>query len=280
MVNPVGGAHALWLGGGAVGSSSRTRRVRHRIRTAVCEHPRVYLEFARRKYPGPSPRVLGEDTAVVIDGYTRSASTFAVYAFQVAQPDPVPMAHHLHAPAQLKEAARRGLPTLMVIREPRGAVLSQLVREPGVDLLDALYAYRRFHRSLMDFREAFVVADFREVTDDFGSVVRRMNARYGTSFGVFGGTPDELALVTRLIEQRPTLSPVLLGFESGEVSLSQVRAHLAGLAADAEGDPTWVPSPEREQAKNALQGLWSSRAVASARARAEDTYHAFLAVER
>jgi hypothetical protein len=278
VVNPVGGANALWFGGGAVGSSSRTRRVRHRIRTTVCEHPRVYLEFARRKYPGPSPRVLGEDTAVVIDGYTRSASTFAVYAFQVAQTDPVPMAHHLHAPAQLKEAARRGLPTLMVIREPRGAVLSQLVREPGVDLLDALYAYRRFHLSLMGCREALVVADFREVTRDFGSVVRRMNARYGTSFGVFGGTPDELALVTHLIEQRPTLSPVLLGFESGEVSLSQVRAHLASLAAGACGEATWVPSPEREQAKNALQVLWASPAVASARARAEETYRSFLGV--
>jgi hypothetical protein len=277
-VNPVGGAHALWSGGGAVGSSSRTRRARHRIRTAACEHPRVYLEFARRKYPGPSPRVLGEDTAVVIDGYTRSASTFAVYAFQVAQPDPVPMAHHLHAPAQLKEAARRGLPTLMVIREPRGAVLSQLVREPGVDLLDALYAYRRFHRSLMGCREAFVVADFREVTQDFGSVVRRMNERYGTSFGIFGGTPDELELVTHLIEQRPTLSPVLLGFESGEVSLSQVTAHLAGLGASGGGEATWVPSAQREQAKNALQGLWASPAVASARARAEEIYHSFLGV--
>jgi hypothetical protein len=276
-VNPVGGAQALWFGGGAVGSSSRTRRARHRIRTAVCEHPRVYLEFARRKYPGPSPRVLGADTAVVIDGYTRSASTFAVYAFQVAQPNPVPMAHHLHAPAQLKEAARRGLPTLMVSREPRGAVLSQLVREPGVDLLDALYAYRRFHRSLMGCREAFVVADFREVTQDFGSVVRRMNERYGTSFGIFGGTPDELELVTHLIEQRPTLSPVLLGFESGEVSLSKVRAHLAGLAA-AAGDPTWVPSPERERAKNALEGLWTSPTVAAARARAEEAYEAFLGV--
>jgi len=280
VLSPVSGAarraRALWQGGGAVGSPSRARRLRHRARTKVSEHPRVYLGFARRKYPGPSPRVLGKDTAVVIDGYTRSASTFAVYAFQVAQPSPVPMAHHLHAPAQLMEAARRGLPTLMVIREPRGAVLSQLVREPGVDLLDALYAYQRFHGSLMSYREAFVVADFHEVTGDFGSVVRRMNARFGTSFGVFGGSPPEVELVTRLIEQRPTLSPVLLGFESGEVSLSQVMEQLAGRTDRAGGDATWIPSPERERAKAALSSLWASRAVASARARAEESYHAFL----
>lgn len=267
---------ALWLGGGSVGAPSRARRARHRVRTTVSEHAWLYLPVARRRYPGPSPRVIGEDTAVVIDGYTRSASTYAVYAFQVAQPEPVPMAHHLHAPAQLKEAARRGLPTLMVIREPRGAVLSQLVREPDVDLLDALYAYRRFHESLMDCRDAFVVADFADVTGDFGSVVRRMNARYGTSFGVFGGTPAEAELVNRLIEQRPTLSPVLLGFESGQVPLSGARDHLAVLSAASGGEATWIPSPERERAKAALADLWGSPTVAPARARAEAAYEAFL----
>ena len=61
----------------------------------------------------------------MIDGYTRSASTYAVYAFQLSQARPVRVAHHLHAPAQLIEAARRGVPTLMVIREPRGALLAQ-----------------------------------------------------------------------------------------------------------------------------------------------------------
>ena len=35
------------------------RRVRHRLRTHVSEHPAVYLPFARRKYPGPSPEVIG-----------------------------------------------------------------------------------------------------------------------------------------------------------------------------------------------------------------------------
>src|SRR4029079_11860657 len=123
-------------------------RFHHVLRTVVSERPAIYLPFARRKYPGPSPEVISDETEVVIDGYTRSASTFAVYAFQVAQPRPVRLAHHLHAPAQLLEAARRGLPAILVIREPRGAVLSQVVREPGVDLLDAVWAYSRFYESL------------------------------------------------------------------------------------------------------------------------------------
>jgi hypothetical protein len=266
----------LWSGAGGAADASRRRRFRHRVRTLASEHPRLYLPFARRKYPGPSPRVIGPDTQAVIDGYTRSASTFAVYAFQISQPTPVRLAHHLHASAQLIEAARRGLPTIVVVREPRGAVLSQVVREPGVDLLDALYAYHRFHTSLMAYRDAFVIADFREVTDDFGSVVRRLNKKFGTRFGVFHGTRTEMALCTELIEQRPTLSPYLLGFESGEVTLAEARAHLVAVP-NSSGDRVWIPSASRDREKAALGMLWSSPRLASARRRAEDSYHAFIA---
>jgi hypothetical protein len=267
----------LWQGGGDVGQRSRARRVRLRLRTVATEHPWLYLPFARRKYPGPSPRVVDHDTEAVIDGYTRSASTFAVYAFQVAQPEPVRLAHHLHAPAQLMEAARRGLPTIMVIREPRGAVLSQVVREPGVDVLDALWAYSRFHESLAGCRDAFVVADFDQVTGDFGAVVRRMNARYGTSYGVFDGSVDQLAWCRRLVGQRDTLSPVLLGFESGDVTLDEVKAHVLALPpAEDSGDRTWMPSAERSRAKEALAASWSEPRLAAATSRAEAVYRWFV----
>jgi hypothetical protein len=266
----------LWHGGGDVGRRSRARRARLRLRTLATEHPPLYLPFARRKYPGPSPRVVDEHTEVVIDGYTRSASTFAVYAFQIAQPRPVRLAHHLHAPAQLMEAARRGLPTIMVIREPRGAVLSQVVREPGVDVLDALWAYSRFHESLAACRDAFVVADFGQVTNDFGAVVTRMNARFGTTYGVFDGSADDLAWCRRLVGQRDTLSPVLLGFESGDVGLDEVKAHVESLPAAAAGDRTWMPSDERTRAKEALVASWSEPRLAAARSRAEDAYRWFV----
>jgi hypothetical protein len=235
----------------------------------------VYLPFARRKYPGPSPRVIGPGTAAVIDGYTRCASTFAVYAFQLAQPRPVPLAHHLHAPAQLIEAARRALPTLVVTREPKGAILSQLVREPRVDLLDALNAYRRFHRVLLHYRDAFVVGEFKEVTSDFGEVVRKMNVKFDRSFGVFGGTEDEVAECRRLIELRSTLAPVQLAFESGETTYEELREYLSRVQGRPGGTTDWVPSASRQAAKAALEDRWWSRDVARARERAEEAYAEF-----
>ena len=268
-------ARLLWRGGGDAGETSRARRARLRVRTVLSEHPRMYLPVAQRRYPGPSPRVLDAGTEAVIDGYTRSASTFAVYAFQIPQPEPVRLAHHLHAAAQLMEAARRALPTVVVVREPRGAVLSQVVREPGVDLLDALWAYSRFHESLEPWRDGFVVADFDEVTADFGAVVTRMNGRFGTSFAAFDGSEEQLAWCRRLVGLRDTLSPVLLGYESGEVTAAEVRAHVLALPETAEREVTWMPSPVRDRAKAALDTAWSEPRLAAAKRRAELAYARF-----
>src|SRR5690349_7487722 len=198
----------------AVHSVAAMRRARHLLRTRVSAHPRLYLPFARHKYPGPSPEVIGPQTQLVIDGYTRCATTFAVYAFQLAQDRPVRMAHHLHAPAQLIEAARRGIPALLVIREPEGAILSQLVREPKVDMRDALSAYARFYDLLVPHRERLQVGEFGQVTSDFGAVIRQLNERFGTRFAPFEHTEASARQAFELIKERPTLSTAVLGFES------------------------------------------------------------------
>ena len=255
------------------------RRARYAVRTRACEHPAVYLPFARRKYPGPSPEVLGAATELVIDGYTRSASTFAVYALQLAQDRPLRLAHHLHAPAQLIAAARRGVPALLLVREPRGAILSQLVREPGVAMRDALVAYVRFHECLLAYQDHLVVGEFETVTHDFGSVIRRLNKRFGLSLTEFVHTPQSMSECYALIAQRGSLSPVLLGFESGLVSkdtaCNELRA-LQSRAASGRLREAWMPSEEREGAKEALAELWLRPGLARLRARAFDMYEEYV----
>lgn len=267
---------------------ARTRRFRNLVRTVASEHPSIYLLFARRKYPGPSPEVIGPETQLVIDGYTRSASTFAVYAFQTAQQRPVRMAHHLHAPAQLIAAAKRGIPALAVIREPEGAILSQLIREPDVDMRDALTAYARFYSCLLPYRSSFVIGEYIEMTQDFGTVIRRLNERFGTSFGVFEHTEASVSACFELIKERPTLSKVLLGFESGTVTLAELRADREratreGLSSATAVDPLtdlWIPSAHRDQAKAALLTRWLEPVMARLRCRAQDAYERFVQPNR
>jgi len=256
------------------------RRARHLARIHLSESPTLYLPIARRRYPGPSPEVISDATEMVIDGYTRCGSTFTVYAFQLAQPRPVRLAHHLHANAQLVVAARRGLPTLAVIREPRGAVLSQMVREPHVDLRDVLVAYARFYEQLLPHRDAMVVGEFQQLTQDLAGVVRRVNDRFGTDYAEPSLDEEQRRECTELATARSSLSPVLLGFESGTVSREQLRAARTTVGAGVSYGGTapatqalWVPSAEREQEKAALAQAWEA---ASPRLR----YRAQLAYER
>jgi hypothetical protein len=254
-------------------------RARAVVRTHFSEHPSVYLPFARRKYPGPSPEVIGPESELVIDGFTRSATTYAVYALQLAQQRPIRLAHHLHAPAQLIAAARMQVPALALIREPEGAILSLVVREPWVDMRDATAAYTRFYRALMPYRDCFVVGEFRDVTGGFAAVVERLNARFGLSLDVPELTPDFERQRVELMRLRPTLWPTLLGFESGTVTLAELereREQAGDPQQAATDEDLWVPSAARNSSKAALRSRWESAPLRRLRARAESAYRDFI----
>jgi hypothetical protein len=226
--------------------------------------------------------VVTRDTDLVIDGYTRSASTYAVYAFQLAQDRPVRLAHHLHAPAQIVAAVRWGIPTILVVREPKGAVLSQAVREPGVTVRDALISWRRFYQIALRYRSGLVVAEFERLVSDFPSLVRETNARFETSFTVPPATSSYRQLVLELMGERPTTiaewSSLLLGFESGLVARTDLLAaheRFQGLGDRGER-PTWVPSVERNTAKSRLEAEWGAPSLKRERLLAQRVYDAMV----
>jgi hypothetical protein len=266
-------------------------RARHRIRTRVTEHPALYLPMARAKRAlrldvrDLQRQVINSRTELVIEGYTRCGTTFAVYALQLSQERPVPLAHHWHASAQIIEAAHRNIPALLVIRKPEDAILSQLVREPNVLLHDALVAYSRFYERLLPYRQSFVVGGFEQVTRDFGLVVRRLNARFGTSFAEFLHTDANVRECLELIKRRGTPSKALFDFENGQISRAQMERELQNIAgsvrlpgaSDAwDSSDAWVPSEDRQRAKDALREQWSAPSLARLRERARLVYEAHV----
>ena len=255
---------------------SPVRRARHRVRTQVFEYPALYLPFARHKYRGHSPEVISSRTELVIDGYFRSANTFAVWAFQLSQDRPVRLAHHLHAPAQLITAARAGIPALLLLREPEGAILSELLYD-SVALPDALVAYSRFYTCLLPYLDSFVVGEFEQVTHDFAAVVRRLNERFGTRFSQFHHCAENAQECFALMEYRGTLSETVYGFESGVVSLQELRRQLPVLARQAQPPhfrQAWIPSQDRARLRPVLREQWLRPEFARHRERAESVYRA------
>lgn len=175
-------------------------RCRHQVRTLIDSFPSIYLNFCKIR-PKTREITVSKDTEIVIEGFPRSANTFAVAAFMFAQGRPVKTARHLHAPAQVIAAAKDRIPCIVLIRKPRDAILSLLVREPHISPEQALKDYIRFYRSILPYRDKFVVGRFEEVTTDFGQVIKRVNAHFGTNFKTFDHTDKNLQKVFQIVDE-------------------------------------------------------------------------------
>jgi hypothetical protein len=173
-------------------------RLGYGLKTRVAAVPTIALPLSRLRGRGEP---VGPDTDLVIESFPRCASSFAVAAFRLAQePRSMRIANHTHMPAQVLEAGRRGIPAMVLIREPEGTVLSHVIHTPALSVEDSIRGYLRFHEPLRRARGSFVVGTFEEVTKDFGVVIDRLNARFGTAFARFEHTPANLERLDREIE--------------------------------------------------------------------------------
>jgi hypothetical protein len=218
----------------------------------------------------------------VIEAYMRSANTFSVVAFQMAQERPVPVAHHLHAPIQLVEAARTGVPALSIVRRPGDAAASVTIRSPHVSLEQALEAYVRFYEPVVAYRDRCMVVPFEDVTSDLGSVIERLNQRFGTSFTPFQHTDENVRAVYALIDERarrPAWAPAIHAYVSGHLTKAELEAARNGHRPDMGTVPEHRvarPSGERTARAEAVLERYRSADLAHLRERAETAYRAFI----
>ena len=199
-------------------------------------------------------------TEIVIEGYPRSGNTFAVVAFRLAQGREIEIAHHLHAAAQLKRAARLGVPAIVLIREPSEAILSVVVRDPHASMRWALRSYIRFYSTVLPYLEKTVVAPFATVTSDLASIIRMVNQRYGTAFKEFEPTEDALNSVRQTVEWMGQRDSMITGWD-----------YRLGLA---------LPSEQRRRAKEARRTEYLDERNKPLRLTAESLYERVMQYSR
>ncbi len=210
--------------------------------------------------PGDPRCWVSRTTEIVIEGYPRSGNTFAVVAFRLAQGREIEIAHHLHAAAQIKRAARLDVPAIVLIREPSEAILSVVVRDPHVSIRWALRSYIRFYSTVVPYLEKTVVAPFATVTSDLASIIRLVNTRYGTAFKEFAPTEDALNTVRQTVERMGQLDSMKTGWE-----------YQLGLA---------LPSEQRRRAKEAHRAEYLDERNKRLRLTAESLYERVMQYSR
>lgn len=194
---------------------------------------------------------------MIIEGYPRCANSFATVAFTSAQRSPVKVAHHLHSLAQIKIGVRRGLPTLVLIREPRDAALSLTIRKELPTVTWALKEYLHFYRGVEPLADRVVIADFTETTTDMGAVIRRINERFATNFDEFEHTDAKVADVygqLEAIEQDASGEPEIRETHVARPSETR-RALKEQLAAQFDASPARELYAEASELYRRLRGI-------------------------
>ncbi|MEH6683728.1 MAG: hypothetical protein V7664_04440 [Qipengyuania sp.] len=213
---------------------------------AVRNNPTIFrMLYAPRENDHMKRRVVRPGDAAVLEGFPRSANTFASYAFLLSQGEDVRFGNHFHSPAQFALARRYGVPAMLVIREPVSACLSFLIFDGKMSPREGLERYIAFHRPLVAIQDAFVTATFEQVTGDFGACIDCLNDRFGTQFLPFEHTNEA---ARRVVER-----------------IAADRAKRAETLGDAFRNPlrTTTPTPEKEARKAKLEQQFADAALRS-----------------
>lgn len=109
-----------------------------------------------------------EEYDLCIDGFPRSANSYAVNLVQKMAPS-IKIIHHIHAPAILKKTAGK-IPTIVLIRDPREAILSEYIRDQHAaaktpNITHLIKRYTQYYQVTKKLGDKITLVTFEQVTE-------------------------------------------------------------------------------------------------------------------
>jgi hypothetical protein len=170
--------------------------IRRLGRTLLWPNPALYRWIGRARGRGDCYE---RDFDLWIDGYPRSANTFAVESFRLANPNARILSHR-HIPSFIIHSLAIKKPGIFLIRKPQDAVVSWTIfwnTDPG----HCLDYYIDFHQPLLPYASQLFVASFEHVTTRFGEVIEQFNRRFGTQYTPVGADSQTVSQCLSNVEQ-------------------------------------------------------------------------------
>lgn len=160
----------------------------YQLRSWLGKFPNWYFKLFARKYPF-SEMAVKSNTALCIEGFPRSANSYAVVAFRLVNRD-VTVAHHLHVAAQITQSCLQNIPAIAVLRNPKEAVASFLVFQSSKKADIYLKAYVDFHKTIEPFSDNILYASFETVTSDFNKVILEANKKFNRKYNTINNLSE------------------------------------------------------------------------------------------
>lgn len=175
------------------------RMLRRYLRLYVSARPKLYAAYARL---GGLQFQLTETTQVLVDSYPRSANSFFEAAFTRAHGGRLEVAHHSHAAGQVLMGVKRGLPAIVLLREPRGAIASFYEMNDGdypIELCTREYVV--FYTALRSVIDRLVVVETATLENRFFALMTLLRDRYGLNVEPYEITPRVRAELMRDVDE-------------------------------------------------------------------------------
>jgi hypothetical protein len=161
-------------------------------------HDPLFLPLLLRLTPLGLSRQITEKTELIVEGFPRSGNTFTVFALQDVAQHQLRLSSHVHHPSQVKLAVQRGLPTILVVREPVSALASYLTYGRHGRPADVLKEYYAYYQELIPYADRALVLNFDEIILDMPAIIDRINRRFSMALPPFDQSPEN---VDRLFEE-------------------------------------------------------------------------------
>lgn len=182
------------------------RRLLRRGKYLAGYHPLTLPMLVRLTPEGPG-RAVHQQTDLVVEGFPRSGTTFAVFALRFANPD-LQVASHVHHRSQLVRGTDLGVPTVVVIREPLTCLASYLVAGPHGRPRGVIKEYLSYHRELERLGESVAIVTFTAATTSMGAVIDAINGHFGLALARFSDSaPDTAAVFAQIDEKHQRFGP-------------------------------------------------------------------------
>jgi len=166
------------------------QRLRLSTLTVLGRHEAIFTQIAA---VGDSAETLVKPTTdLCVEAPPRSANSFFVVGFRMANPD-AHIAHHHHVPAQILTAIRLNVPRLTILRNPIDSALAKAAPMGREFLIGTtLHRWLSFWETLSPLLQTASPVLFEHLVADPRAVIDRLNATYGTTFSREFPAQDEV----------------------------------------------------------------------------------------
>ena len=163
-------------------------------------------------------RVVNKNTQLVLEGFPRCANTFSYVILKDVHPN-LNIAHHLHLPVQIIIGVKRKIPVVVLIRDPKDAILSLLLRNSSIILDDAIKSYVSFYKIALRFRDDIIEADFNDVIVDFNIIIKKINLKYNINLPAFDNSVKNKEKCKSIVKEMDKKDTGLLEVNTYSVAL-------------------------------------------------------------